>query len=77
MTNTVKMECRAYCDNYGTGNYTEDKSKRYTLNLTKEKAEQYAELWSKAAFAHYETSKAYFYEVHDDARHYIQFILYK
>lgn len=77
MTNTVKFEHRAYYDSYGTGNYTEDKSKRYSLNFTKEKAKQYADLWLKVAFAHYETSKAYFYEIHNDTRHYTQFILYK
>jgi hypothetical protein len=77
MANTVKFEHRAYYDSYGTGNYTEDKSKRYSLNFTEEKAEQYADMWVEGGCKHYETSEAYFYEIHNDARHYTQFILYK
>lgn len=74
---TVKFEHRAYYDSYGTGNYTEDKSKRYSLNFTEEKAEEYANRWVENGCKHYETSEAYFYYIQTDSTHYTQFILYK
>jgi hypothetical protein len=77
MANTVKFEHRAYYDSYGTGNYTEDKSKRYSLDFTEEKAKKHADIWVALGCKHYETSKAHFYEKETDARHYTQFIIYK
>jgi hypothetical protein len=73
----VKFERREYYDNYGTGNYTEDKSKRYSLDFTEERATQCADMWVEVGCKHYETSKADFYEIQTDARHYTQYIIYK
>ena len=73
----MKYEHRAYYDSFGTGNYTEDKSERFTFDVTEEKAKQFIELWLAIGCKHYETSKAHFYESHTDARHYTQYILYK
>ena len=73
----MKYELRKYYDSFGTGNYTEDKNERFGFECTEEKAKQYIELWLAIGCKHYETSKALFYEIHSDARHYTQYILYK
>lgn len=74
---TVTFEHREYYDNLGTGNYTEDKSKRYPIEVAPERAEQFVEFWMSTGFTHYETSKAHFFEKHLDASRYTQFIFYK
>lgn len=73
----MKYEHREWYDSYGTGNYTEDKENRFSFDVTEEKAMRFVELWLGIGCIHYETSKAHFYEIHSDARHYTQYILYK
>ena len=75
--NTVKYEHRAYYDNLGTGNYTEDKSERFDQIITAEKAKQFVDLLLAIGCKHYETSKAHFYETATDTRHFTQYIIYK
>ena len=77
MTKTVKYEYRYYYDSFGTGNYTEDESKRVSRDITEETAQSYITFWNALGCTYYETSKAHFYEKQTDARHYIQYILYK
>lgn len=77
MKNTVKYEHRAYYDSFGTGNFTEDKSERFSFDIPGEKAKKFAEIWLSTGCTHYETSKAHFYEIDTDATHYKQYILYK
>lgn len=78
MKNAIKYEHRVYYDSWGTGNYTEDKSERFSFDVTEEKAKMFVEkLWLPIGCIHYETSKAHFYERRTDARHYTQYILYK
>ena len=73
----IKYEHKEFYDNYGTGNYTEDKSKNFSFEVTQEKAKKYAEMWLEMGAKHYETSEAHFYEIQTDARHLTQYILYK
>lgn len=73
----MKYEYRLYYDSYNTGNYTEDKKERFSLEVTDEKAKKFIELWTSINCTHYETSKAHFYEKKLDSRHYSQYILYK
>lgn len=77
MESTVKYENRTYYDTYGTGNYTEDKSKRYSFDIPVEKAKKFSEMWIAMGYTHYETNKAHFYEVATDSTHCRQYILYK
>lgn len=73
----MKYEHRAYYDSHHTGNYTEDKTARFSDDITEDVAKKYAELWNAIGCTHYETSEAHFYEKNTDARHYTQYILYK
>lgn len=77
MTKLLKYERREYYDNYGTGNYTEDKSAYHTMELSEETAKKFTDMWCWLGLTHYETSKAHFYEEQTDARHFTQYILYK
>ena len=74
---TQKYEHKAYYDNLGTGNYTEDKSQNFSVDVTEEQAKKYVGLWNMLGCKHYETSKAHFYTIDNDARHYTEYILYK
>ena len=74
---TITYEHKEFYDSYGTGNYSEDKSGNFTLEITKEQAKKYGDMWLEMGFSHYETSKAYVYEKQWDARHFAQYILYK
>ena len=73
----VKFERREYYDSYGTGNYTEDKNQRFSLDVTEEKAQSFIALWTAIGCNHRETSKAELYGIETDARHYTEYILYK
>ena len=73
----VKYERKKYYDNYGSGNYTEDKSENFTKEITEKQASDFAFLWEALGATHYETSKAHFYEIQTDARHVTQYILHK
>ena len=77
MAKTILYQHRAYYDSFGTGNYTEDKSERFSVDITEEKAAQFIAHWDAIGCKHYETSKAHFYTYQTDARHYKEFILYK
>ena len=73
----MKYEHRKWYDDRGTGNYTENKDERFSVDVTEEKAKQFVDMWLAIGCRHYETSKAHFYEKHSDSRHYTQYILYK
>ena len=74
---TMKYECRKWYDSHGTGNYTEDKGERFSMEITTDRAKAFADLWTAIGAKHYETSKAYFFEKDTDATHYTQYIIYK
>lgn len=77
MGNTIKYERRFYYDSYGTGNFTEDKSRTFYSEISEEKAIKFVKMWLEMGASHYETSRAHFYEMRTDARHFTECIIYK
>lgn len=73
----IKCEIREMYDAYGTGNFTEDKSRRDTFEIEEERFEKIVALHNAMGRNKYETTKAIVYESQRDARHITKYIYYK
>ena len=73
----VKCEIRENYDSYGTGNFTEDKSRRDVFEMSEEQCIRAIALHNAMGREHYETSKRIVYFSFSDARHCTEYIYYK
>lgn len=73
----IKCEIREMYDAYGTGNFTEDKSRRDNFEMTEDKFEKVVALHNAMGRKRYETSKYVAYEAQRDARHITEYVYYK
>lgn len=73
----IKCEIREMYDAYGTGNFTEDKSRREAFEMKEWVVERAISLHNAMERKKHETSKYVSYESQADARRIIEYIYYK
>ena len=79
MANTVKYEVKnMYTNSTIYGMWREDKEVSVPVTeIDAEKAQKFIDMIVDMGAKHYETSKAHFYEVLNDARHCTLYVFYK
>lgn len=73
----IKCEIREFYDAYGTGNFTEDKSRRDVFEMADDRFQKVIALHDAMGRNRYETSKYVSYESQRDARHITEYVYYK
>jgi hypothetical protein len=73
----IKCEIREHYDSYNTGNFTEDRTRRDSFEISEEKFERVRACHEAIGRRRIETSKAIIYEAQRDARHITEYIYYK
>lgn len=73
----IKCEIREMYDAYGTGNFTEDKSRRDAFEMAEDRFEKVVALHDAMGRKRRETSTHIVYFGYRDARHCTEYIYYK